>query len=287
MKQRELLQYSFWRQVERQGLPIEEWALLALHCRGFLAEQRPERALVVGVNACRHHRYDDLALLHPRGRPRQAGPHRRYHGVQVADGVLFPTPQDEETGRRMVRQILNAGLPSLNGMTARDDSPPMGLRFHGRWDRFRKARFGPRIPVRVLEPGVALLVKALPLIRVWTWLACAGHGAGNEPYICARDIHHFRWLRGVMRHLAPPELQRHWRWHEEAGSRSYCHRWTLGPAEDGPEAWADLHARNIEAARLLLDDDVLHRVHAARRAITARGELNDENIASLLRDQGV
>jgi len=271
MNHRELIERSFWLQVEQGEVPPEQWCKLALDCRGFLAEQGPHGAVVCGVNAARG-RHSDLRLLRPPGRRGRPG----------RDGILFPTPRDERHARAMARHILRAGLPSLNGMTARDDFTPPGLRFKSDWHLFRKARWGPRIPTRVLEPGTALLVKTLPLLKVWTWLSCDGHGDGGEPFICARDHYHFAWLRGLMRCLAPPELQRHWRW-EEGGSPGYHDwRWVLGPASEDPVVWAEMQARNIATARLLLDDDLLRRVEAARGQVKHPRELTNERIAELL-----
>ena len=273
MNYQELMRRSFWRQVEEQQIPEEQWPLQALLCRGFLAEQTPDGALVVGVNAALMRRYSDLALASVRG-----------GGVITPEGVLFRAQEDRARAGRQAERIMLAGLPSLNGMTGRNDWGP-GLRF-SEWNHFRKVRWGPRIPVRVLEPGVALLVKTLPLIRVWTWLSCDGHGDGKEPFICALDMHYFRWLRGVMRHITPAGLQQDWQFHEHSKSNYAC-RWTLGPPEEGQEAWARAHARNVQAARILLHDPLLHKIHAAHARIKSPADLTDEKIARFLEAEGV
>jgi len=54
----------------------------------------------------------------------------------------------------------------------------------------------------------------LPLIHAWTWLSCDGHGQGKAPFICARNVQNFRWLRGVMRHITPRHLQVEWQFEE-------------------------------------------------------------------------
>ena len=275
MNQFELLKYSFWKQVEDQGVPYELWTLLALLCRGFIAEQTDEGALVLSENAATERRRSDLSLL----ATRLSGLGRMTEG-----GFLVLIPIRESDAVRLVERLLRVGVPSANGMTGRDDwTVRSRLRGNQHFDTFR---WGPKVPVRCLEPGVALLVKVLPLVHVWTWLSCDGHGEGKAPFICARDEHYFLWLRGIMRHITPRHLQEGWRFQETVdGGYNCC--WTLGPAEEGMDAWAEMHARNVQIARILLDDPLLYRIKAARDLISGPDDLTDEAIAAVLVEQGV
>jgi len=68
-----------------------------------------------------------------------------------------------------IRRILE--IPSPQGMTA------AGYRFAD-WDQFRNCRYGYGLPACDLDFGVALLVRALPLISVPTRLS--GHGVRQQ-----------------------------------------------------------------------------------------------------------
>ena len=65
---------------------------------------------------------------------------------------------------------------------------------------FLRCRFGARIPVRVLDPGIALLVKTLPIISVMTANCCSGH-LKARPRILLFDSFHSQWMRQVFRYL--------------------------------------------------------------------------------------
>ena len=53
------------------------------------------------------------------------------------------------------------------------------------------------------------------------------------------------------------------------------------------DAWARMHARNVQVARMLLEDPLLHKVKAARDLISRTDDLTDERIAAVLEEQGV
>jgi len=275
MTQIELLTHSFWKQVKDQEVPFELWPLLALLCRGFISQKVEEGVLILSENTATGGRQPDLSLLASR---------RGRLGLMAEVGFFVSAPASEAEAARLAKLLLRLGQPSANGMTARDDWS-VRSRLRG-WQHFDRFRWGPRVPVGCLDPGVALLVKVLPLVHVWTWLSCDGHGQGKAPFICACNEHYFRWLRGVMRHITPRHLQEGWQF-EEAVEKGHDCRWTLGPAEEGRDAWARMHARNVQVARLLLDDPLLHKVKAARDTISSPEDLTDEWIGGLLVEQGV
>lgn len=79
--------------------------------------------------------------------------------------------------------------------------------FYQRWREFASLRFGPKVPVNALDPGVALMVKVLPWYGVATILCCEGHPEQNNPecwsspYIGLLGEHHTRWCRMLLDRL--------------------------------------------------------------------------------------
>jgi hypothetical protein len=143
-----------------------------------------------------------------------------YRGNQKADRMdlktlsrlLRVTPADEDGV--IARVSLNAGaqtrwtqqirailqLPSPWGMTA------SGIRYTS-WASFKKCRFGYGLPVIELDLGVALLVRALPLVSVPTRLS--GHGV-SEPrlYIEFDGAYAACWFKYLFENHLSQHLQR-------------------------------------------------------------------------------
>jgi len=71
-----------------------------------------------------------------------------------------------------------------------------GVVNHG-WPTFRACTFGAKVPVEVLEPGIALLVKVLPLLGLHTVDSCDGHLIA-PPRIRFISKHHWNWARLVL-----------------------------------------------------------------------------------------
>lgn len=73
--------------------------------------------------------------------------------------------------------------------------------FYQSWEHFKALRYGLKVPVKVLDPGVALMVKVLPWYGVATNLCCEGHPKGNDPdtwnspHVALVGEHHARWAR--------------------------------------------------------------------------------------------
>jgi hypothetical protein len=78
------------------------------------------------------------------------------------------------------------------------------LTYKQNWTTFKKRRFGAKTPVEMLDPGIALLVKVLPLIGVHVIGACDGHLC-EPPYIRLLSTHHLNWARLILRMFAPTE----------------------------------------------------------------------------------
>lgn len=62
---------------------------------------------------------------------------------------------------------------------------------------FIKCRFGARVPVVLLDPGIALFVRTLPLVGVLTTYSCSGH-LKDSPHVGIRGDYHLQWLRCIL-----------------------------------------------------------------------------------------
>lgn len=64
--------------------------------------------------------------------------------------------------------------------------------------------FGRRVPVEYLDPGVALLTKVLPLLRLEVWYSCEGHDPDSPPEIRFSTVEDLRWARVALPQCVPP-----------------------------------------------------------------------------------
>ena len=83
---------------------------------------------------------------------------------------IEPTEDEELLYRLFVTSPVTMGMcgpEEFSGWTRRD------------WGTFKRLRFGRKVPVEVLDPGVALIVKILPLLGLDTVLSCEGHSPGE------------------------------------------------------------------------------------------------------------
>lgn len=137
-----------------------------------------------------------------------------------------------------------------------------------RWATYRAQAWGHQVPVcgdPPLDVGIALVVKALPLLRCFSILSCDGHGE-RDPIVTLRTGWDALWGEAVMAHL--PVRPRLTRW-----------RWSTGSDDEGRLrilARADARATFLDlqrVARAWLDHDVVARVGRGRRAaLAALGE---------------
>jgi hypothetical protein len=76
------------------------------------------------------------------------------------------------------------------------------ITFRQDWNTFKKRKFGAKIPVEILDLGIALLVKVLPLLGLHVIDACDGHLA-YPPHIRLLSTHHLNWARLLLPSFAP------------------------------------------------------------------------------------
>lgn len=65
-------------------------------------------------------------------------------------------------------------------------------------------KFGRRVPVVWLDPGVALLTKILPFLRLEVWYSCEGHDRQSSPEIRFMKKEDLRWARVSLPQFLPP-----------------------------------------------------------------------------------
>lgn len=108
---------------------------------------------------------DEARGLHPGS---TADDQRFYHQLRA----VFASEEDK----------LEAATAALSFEPSRDRREATADT-HRRKPPFFTVRYSPERPdARVLDPGVAMLVKSLPLAGVWSWCSCDGHhGLGDRP----------------------------------------------------------------------------------------------------------
>ncbi len=90
-------------------------------------------------------------------------------------------------------------------------------------------KFGRRVPVVILDPGVALLTKVLPLLRLEVWCSCDGHDKKTPPEIGFSGIGDIRWARVALPQFLPPGDPFIDRWTMRQGATWNDRTWYLSP----------------------------------------------------------
>ncbi len=153
-----------------------------LRWRGFLVQKRDERILLsIGSP------YEDIILLKEYGIKIKSlyEQHKYGFGAEIID----PEKLDMEGLSELFQ------LPGINGMTGPGDFGGMWL--ENNWKNFQECAFGVKVPVKYLDPGIALLVKVMPLLGLHTVMSCDGH-LENPPVIYFRSKYHFNWAKVIL-----------------------------------------------------------------------------------------
>lgn len=115
---------------------------------------------------------------------------QRIERVDESDRLFIaPQPTPESLLKRLFE------LPPVNGLTW---APEIDDTF----ETFKAIEFGPRLDTEHLEPGTALLVKALNQVGVYTVMSCDGHG-DKAPQIWLRTRWDYLWCRYVLQQVEP------------------------------------------------------------------------------------
>ncbi len=99
--------------------------------------------------------------------------------------------------------------------------------FEGYWRRFSKYKTGYKIPVSVLEPCIALLVKALSSVGVRTYSSCDGHGE-REAHVSFIGIYDALWAEQLTDSISSILNFKYTRWegggitiHKQLNAKTY------------------------------------------------------------------
>lgn len=82
------------------------------------------------------------------------------------------------------------------------------------WANFQRRQHGQKIPLCLLDPFVARLVKALSAIGIYTHYSCDGHGE-NKVQLGLSSKYYRAWFETVMRALWNNDASPHWKFVKE------------------------------------------------------------------------
>lgn len=214
--------------LSRGHIHDDELLLQALLWRGFLAF-RDETGVWLGTGSHK----DDVRLLQGFWSVEVYQPPIGEAKVGRLCGVL-PRPGVENVGC-LVLEIVGFPGALQNGFTSTGVTPFL----RGNWRTYREMKWGARLPVSsrsggILDTGIALLVKALPLARIATSYSCDGHGEGP-----AQVKFFFRWDAYWWRSVSA-----------RLGGQPAASIWKVTRQESGPGAL------EIEPSSLQSDEDL-------------------------------
>jgi hypothetical protein len=158
-----------------------------LRQRGFICRSNGAQVELIGDCATDRDRIDFDAIL------------KRWSSFAVGvDGLGSHKTRTLLT--KFAREIWRQ-TQTINGMAGRQYSAD-----------FFRTKYGAKVDVAHLDLGIALLVKAAPLIGVTTWQSCDGHhgwqraasrsASRNRAWLECWDANHAVWLSAALVHLA-------------------------------------------------------------------------------------
>ncbi len=234
-------QELFHRILQGATTPLE-MTLEILLWRGFLATAHNNKLyLATGSHI------EDLALLRRFLKVKELPVVPRRHRTDAARASLYDADEDtirnhvccriEPTGdMRVLYRILTGTFRSTGMIGSADFSRGPG----------ETRNFGRRVPVVWLDPGVALLTKALPLLKLEVWYSCEGHPnrKGNEdpdhqlPEVRFSSIADLRWARAALPQFLPPgdAFVKRWRMRQGTGWSDISWFTETHDRRDDPEA---------------------------------------------------
>ena len=231
------------------GLTGQKRLLECLLWRGFLAVLKDDQ-----VRLLRGSPQDDLQLLEACGLVIQSAP----DAFDEYAAVIGATDNDDVL-RKVFRSQTN------NGMAG----PPL---VNETYSSFKNCKFGSKVPVNHLDPGVALLVKALPAASVCTVMSCDGHYQA-PPRIWMRTTWDLRWSQHVLSNIAQTlgiaANDQPWSFTDKGNDWcNYYLEWNTTPTTD----WFELFSQIQQFARNLLNADTALAFRHEKQGI---GTLND------------
>jgi hypothetical protein len=146
---------------------------------------------------------------------------------------------------------------------------------------FRKCKFGVKVPVSYLDPGIALLVKTLPLIGVMTAMSCGGH-LKDDPVIIIRNEYHLNWVRHVFTYLFG--AVEGFSIVNDDTSWQGC-KLVFATNKSDESSYFNAYWKAQTMARFLLDQDNSQKIRAAKELLENEDQLNDESYVHSILDQ--
>jgi hypothetical protein len=144
--------------------------------------------------------------------------------------------------------------------------------FSDTFSTFRNCAYGAKVPVRVLDPGIALLVKVLPAIGARTVYSCDGH-VEEPPSVRFFSRYDLSWVQMVFASLFEGDhVQETWHFNEEGeGWMRFVWRWGNGGPGMFLDARYSLFADIQRVARVMFDSDLVAEIRRVRQRIARPG----------------
>ena len=238
--------------------------------RGFLVERRGDVLFLAS-----HYPRDDLMMLHQYG---ILGEHR---SLLKEAPLNEPFPILSNSGFLNVRTWVSE--ESLFKLFATAVRPGMSGPFdyggwvNKSWGSFRRLQYGLKIPVRALDPGIALLVKTMPLLGLHTVMSCDGHML-KPPVIHFFSGYHLSWASVALPQFLPANDAFAARWRFVSLGRGWLrYQWHLGTNGCGGalEERFELYSNIQRLCREIFRDDFAARARACKQRLSQPRDLED------------
>ncbi len=187
---------------------------------------------------------------------------------------------------------------------------------NGDWESFQELRFGRKVPVEVLDLGVALLVKTLSLLGLDTVVSCEGHSpweirgwrfkyaegsdyrkesdhGDDVPTISLSSEYHLKWAKHILPKFLPVNDPFVKQWEFQEGSSWFDKKWRLAPVGSitGPDSKFEVfrHIQRLcrgildshldDSGRYDMENSLAHKVREAKRKLTSPRDLDHPDLA--------
>ena len=238
--------------------------------RGFLVERRGDVLFLAS-----HYPRDDLMMLRRFGILRE-------HPALLKEAPLnepFPilSTSKSQNGKTLVSE---ESLFKLFATTVRFGmSGPFdyGGRVNESWGSFLRLQYGPKVPVRSLDPGIALLVKTMPLLGLHTAMSCDGH-TREPPVITFFSRYHLSWASLALPQFMPKNdaFAAQWRFGTVGGGWSQ-YQWHLGikGCGRGLKRRFELYSNIQRLCRNIMYAELAAEARACKQRLTHPKDLQD------------
>lgn len=120
-----------------------------------------------------------------------------------------------------------------------------GTPYWGTWKYFIKRKHGPKIRTITLDPGIALLTKAISAVGISTIMCCDGHGR-RAPHVMFDGAHNGIWFDLIQKQWME-EIELYYSWEVGTGQSE---RYMVLQAQKGKEQRWDIGRIQEDAYRM-------------------------------------